>query len=99
MSPVLRTLVFTILVAGLWTIALPYWLLPPGSRPHLAGVGIAGALLVASGTALYVTCAFWRLPLRRQGTPAPFQPPTKPVVEGPYRSGRNPLYWGVVSVV
>ena len=99
MSPVLRTLVFTILVAGLWTVALPYWLLPPASRPHLAGVGIAGALLVASGSALYVTCAFWGFALRGQGTPAPIDPPKKLVVEGPYRFVRNPMYWSVVSVM
>jgi len=99
MSPVLRTLVFTILVAGLWTVALPYWLLSPGLRPHLAGVGIAGALLVASGSALYVTCAFWGFALRGQGTPAPIDPPKKLVVEGPYRFVRNPMYWSVVSVM
>jgi len=99
MSPVLRTLLFTILVAGLWTVPLPHWLLSPGLRPHLAGVGLPGALLVASGSALYVTCAFWGFALRGQGTPAPIDPPKKLVVEGPYRFVRNPMYWSVVSVM
>lgn len=99
MSPVLRTLVFTILVAGLWTVALPYWLLPPGSRLELGGVGFLGALLAAAGAALYLTCAFWGFAIRGKGTPAPIDPPKKLVVEGPYRVVRNPMYWSVVSAM
>ena len=99
MSPVLRTLIFTILVAGLWTVALPYWLLPPGSQLHLGGVGFLGALLAAAGAALYLTCAFWGFAIRGKGTPAPIDPPKKLVVEGPYRVVRNPMYWSVVSAM
>lgn len=96
MSAVLRTFVFTILVPGFWTVALPYLVLPPGSRPHLAGVGVVGAPLIAAGIALYVGCAFWGFAIRGKGTPAPIDPPKKLVVAGPYRIVRNPMYWTIV---
>lgn len=99
MSPFFRTLIFTILVPGFWTIAMPYWLLPQGARPILGVSGIAGALLLVAGVALYLLCAFWGFALRGKGTPAPFDPPKKLVVEGPYRFVRNPMYWGVLFVV
>jgi protein-S-isoprenylcysteine O-methyltransferase Ste14 len=99
MSPFIRTLIFTIVVPGFWTVVMPYWLLPRGARPNLRGAGAAGWLLVAGGIALYLACAFWGFALRGKGTPAPIDPPKKLVVEGPYRIVRNPMYWSVVSVL
>src|SRR5260370_959547 len=80
MSPVIRTLIFTILVPGFWTVAMPYWLLPRGARPSLSGVGAAGWLLIAAGIALYFACAFWGFAVRGQGTPLPMDPPQRLVV-------------------
>src|SRR5713226_5393327 len=99
MSPVFRTLLFTILVPGFWTGALPYWLLPGGARPDLRGAGAAGWLLIAAGIALYCACAFWGFALRGGGTPLPIDPHKKLVVEGPYVVVRNPMYWCVTSVM
>src|ERR1700736_6756018 len=99
MSPVLRTLVFTVFVPGFWTILVPYWVAGRGARLDLRGVVGAGWLLVAAGAALYLTCAFWGFAQRGKGTPAPIDPPKKLVVEGPYRIVRNPMYWSVVSVM
>lgn len=99
MSPVFRTLIFTILVPGFWTVAVPYWLLPRGARPDLHGAGAAGWLLIAAGTSLYLACAFWGFALRGRGTPLPFDPPKNLVAEGPYGVVRNPMYWSVASVM
>jgi protein-S-isoprenylcysteine O-methyltransferase Ste14 len=49
-------------------------------------VGVAGGAL-----ALWCIATF---ALIGQGTPAPFDPPRKLVVQGPYRYVRNPMYLG-----
>jgi protein-S-isoprenylcysteine O-methyltransferase Ste14 len=99
MSPFVRTLIFTIVVPGFWTVLMPYWMLPKGTRPDMRGAGALGWVLIAAGVALYVACAFWGFAIRGKGTPLPLDPPKKLVVEGPYRVVRNPMYWGVGSVV
>src|SRR6266849_3684098 len=99
MSPVIRTLIFTVFIPGFWTLMMPYWLLPRGARPAMSGAGAAGWLLIAGGIALYLACAFWGFALRGQGTPLPMDPPKKLVVEGPYRIVRNPMYWSVAFVM
>jgi protein-S-isoprenylcysteine O-methyltransferase Ste14 len=99
MSPLFRTLVFTILVPGFWTVVMPYWVLPRGARLDSHGVGLFGLPLMAMGAALYFVTAFWGFALRGGGTPAPIDPPKKLVVEGPYRVVRNPMYWAVASVL
>ncbi len=99
MSPFIRTLIFTIIVPGFWTVAMPYWMLPRGVRLELRGASLLGLPLIAAGAALYVATAFWGFALRGKGTPAPIDPPKTLVVEGPYRVVRNPMYWAVVSVM
>ena len=99
MSPVIRTLIFTIIAPGFWTVAMPYWLLPHGARPEAFGIGVLGILLIVAGAALYVATAFWGFAMRGRGTPAPIDPPKKIVVDGPYRVVRNPMYWSVALVV
>lgn len=78
---------------------MPYCMLPRGVRPDLRGAGAAGWLLIAAGIALYFACAFWGFAMRGKGTPLPLDPPKKLVVVGPYRVVRNPMYWGVGSVI
>lgn len=99
MSPVLRTLVFTIFVPGFWTVLVPYWVVRRHAPLEVSGAAIAGWLLAAAGVALYLVCAFWGFALRGQGTPAPIDPPKRLVVEGPYRIVRNPMYWGVLFAI
>lgn len=99
MSPFFRTLIFTIVVPGFWTVLVPYWVVGRGARLGLGGTTIAGGLLVVAGVALYLTCAFWGFALRGRGTPAPIDPPKNLVVVGPYRVVRNPMYWSVLSVM
>ena len=99
MSPVIRTLIFTVFIPGFWTVMMPYWILPRGLRPDLRGAGAAGWLLIAGGIALYFACAFWGFAVRGKGTPLPLDPPKRLVVVGPYKVVRNPMYWSVVFVI
>jgi protein-S-isoprenylcysteine O-methyltransferase Ste14 len=99
MSPIIRTLIFTVFVPGFWTVMMPYWLLARPVRADVRGAGAAGWLLIAAGIALYFACAFWGFALRGRGTPLPLDPPKKLVVVGPYRFVRNPMYWSVAFVM
>ena len=54
---------------------------------------VAGMIMVTIGTAI----AFWCVStfvFIGKGTPAPFDPPRKLVIRGPYRFVRNPMYIG-----
>jgi protein-S-isoprenylcysteine O-methyltransferase Ste14 len=99
MSPFFRTLIFTIVVPGFWTVLVPYWVVGRRARLELNGAAIVGGLLVALGVALYLTCAFWGFALRGRGTPAPIDPPKELVTQGPYHVVRNPMYWAVLCVM
>src|SRR6267154_3718582 len=62
-------------------LALPAW------------TRILGITLITTGGILALACVATFV-TRGQGTPAPFDPPRKFVVAGPYKFVRNPMYIG-----
>jgi len=54
---------------------------------------VAGMIMVTIGTAIALWCVFTFVFIGK-GTPAPFDPPRKLVIRGPYCFVRNPMYIG-----
>ena len=59
----------------------------------IGAVQIAGLVVCAVGAALAIWCIITFIAIGR-GTPAPFDPPRRLVVAGPYLLVRNPMYLG-----
>jgi len=96
MAVLIRTVVFATLFIGFVLVYLPAQLLSSAgvTRPAEFGfVQFAGMLVCAVGAAIALWCILAFATLGR-GTPAPFDPPLKLVVSGPYRYVRNPMYIG-----
>jgi protein-S-isoprenylcysteine O-methyltransferase Ste14 len=84
------------------SVALILFLLPAGSLSwsgitrsgSIGMVQVAGIVVGAAGAALAVWCVL-TFAFLGKGTPAPFDPPRRLVVRGPYRAVRNPMGIGV----
>lgn len=91
-----RAVAFAALFIGFVLVFVPARLLAwTGIRPPNAfgPAQIGGAALVVAGGAVALWCVLTFATLGR-GTPAPFDPPRRLVVRGPYRFVRNPMYLG-----
>jgi protein-S-isoprenylcysteine O-methyltransferase Ste14 len=97
----LRSLIFTILVPGTVTVAVPYVLQHSDAAFRLDVPGTLrplGALAIAFGVAIYLWCT-WNFGVVGKGTPAPYDPPRMLVTGGLYQWTRNPIYVGVVLIL
>jgi protein-S-isoprenylcysteine O-methyltransferase Ste14 len=96
MFVLVRTVTYAGLFIGLVLIYLPGRFLSWSGIIQPAGIGvwqIAGMVIGGVGAALALWCVFTFACIGK-GTPAPFDPPRRLVIRGPYRFVRNPMYIG-----
>jgi protein-S-isoprenylcysteine O-methyltransferase Ste14 len=87
------------------TILIPWWVIRGNGivfQPPLAPLDwlcvIVGVLIFAAGFGLFVATVFL-FATRGRGTLAPWDPPSRLVIFGPYRYVRNPMIAGVILVI
>jgi len=101
MLALVRALVYATVFVGLLLVILPRQILTVSGIVRPAGIGswqIAGLAILVVGGAVALWCIL-TFALVGRGTPAPFDPPRKLVVAGPYRWVRNPMYIGAGGVL
>ena len=93
-----RAATYATLFVGTLLVFLPAQLLSRFgvTRSPEGGVRqVAGGVVTLAGAALAVACVL-TFALVGRGTPAPFDPPRRLVVRGPYRAVRNPMDVGAI---
>ena len=101
MFVVARAVTYSTLFIGLFLVFLPARVLSSSGVTPPAAIGLpqgAGMLVGALGAAITVSCVV-AFVLVGKGTPAPFDPPRRLVVRGPYRLVRNPMSLGAALAI
>ena len=97
----LRALTYATLFVAAFLVAVPRGILRASGyvgSDYLGLWDIVGLAIVALGFALVLWCLV-TFAFVGKGTAAPFDPPRRLVVAGPYRFVRNPIYIGAVMAM
>ncbi len=97
----IRAVVYATAFVGLLLVFVPAQLLAWADIPRPMNIGapqMAGVVVGALGGALTVWCVI-AFVVAGKGTPAPFDPPGRLVMTGPYRYMRNPMYFGAALAI
>ena len=102
---VLRQLLSVAILPFVVTVVIPIWIARGGGTSLALGSGPGQLALQALGVAC-LALGLWlfgysllHFATRGRGTLAPWDPPRKLVVSGPYRYVRNPMISGVVFIL
>jgi protein-S-isoprenylcysteine O-methyltransferase Ste14 len=96
MFVVFRAITYSALFIGFLLIYAPARVLAWSGIVRPATIGtpqVAGMVIGAVGAVVALWCIF-TFATTGKGTPAPFDPPRRLVIKGPYRFVRNPMYLG-----
>lgn len=96
MFVLLRAITYATIFVSLVLVFLPGQVLSRSGieAPETIGVAqVAGGIVTVCGALLALWCVL-DFALVGRGTPAPFDPPRRLVVQGPYALVRNPMYLG-----
>ncbi len=96
MLVLVRAVTYAALFIGLVLVLLPAQLLSGAGIASPGTIGapqVAGMVIALCGGALALWCIL-TFAVVGKGTPAPFDPPRRLVVRGPYAVVRNPMYIG-----
>ena len=101
MFVLLRAVTYATIFVSFFLVFLPTRVLVRAGieqPPEIGPWQVAGMIVGALGAQLVATCVTAFVVFGR-GTPAPFDPPRKLVVRGPYRIVRNPMYIGAFVAI
>lgn len=96
MFVLVRAVTYAVLFVGFLLIYVPSSLLSWSGIVRPSGVDwqrVAGMVFGIIGAGVALWCVFTFATIGK-GTPAPFDPPRRLVIRGPYRFVRNPMYIG-----